>query len=89
MIVPGYGLAVAGAQYAIADIVKTLSKHGIKVTDSPALQGAAPYRCFSGKFVHGIENAGGSLACLGLCDFFIITRTEPPATRVDWLTGGL
>lgn len=31
VIVPGYGLAVAGAQYAIADTVKTLTKHGIKV----------------------------------------------------------
>ena len=35
VIVPGYGLAVAGAQYAIADTVKTLAKHGVKVTDSP------------------------------------------------------
>ncbi|CAM9474252.1 unnamed protein product [Pylaiella littoralis] len=31
VIVPGYGLAVAGAQYAIADTVKTLAKHGVKV----------------------------------------------------------
>eukprot|EP00904_Undaria_pinnatifida_P001419 jgi/Undpi1/11278/HiC_scaffold_30.g13576.m1 len=31
VIVPGYGLAVAGAQYAIAEAVKTLSKHGVKV----------------------------------------------------------
>mmetsp|Transcript_14687 Transcript_14687/g.19338 ORF Transcript_14687/g.19338 Transcript_14687/m.19338 type:complete len:1075 (+) Transcript_14687:107-3331(+) len=31
-IVPGYGLAVAKAQYAIADLVKILTKHGIKVT---------------------------------------------------------
>lgn len=30
-IVPGYGLAVAKAQYAIADLVKILSHHGIKV----------------------------------------------------------
>lgn len=30
VIVPGYGLAVAGAQYAIAETVKTLTKHGIK-----------------------------------------------------------
>ena len=38
VIVPGYGLAVAGAQYAIADTVKTLTKHGVKVcvqTDRP------------------------------------------------------
>ncbi|CAM9941677.1 unnamed protein product, partial [Hapterophycus canaliculatus] len=31
VIVPGYGLAVAGAQYAIAETVKTLAKHGVKV----------------------------------------------------------
>ena len=31
LIVPGYGLAVAGAQYAIADLVKTLSAKGIAV----------------------------------------------------------
>eukprot|EP00884_Botryococcus_braunii_P006438 jgi/Botrbrau1/15796/Bobra.4_1s0147.1 len=31
IIVPGYGLAVAGAQYDIADLVKTLIGHGIKV----------------------------------------------------------
>lgn len=31
VIVPGYGLAVAGAQYAIADAVKILTKHGVKV----------------------------------------------------------
>lgn len=32
VIVPGYGLAVAGAQYAIADAVKILTSHGVKVT---------------------------------------------------------
>jgi len=31
MIVPGYGLAVAQAQYPIADLVKTLTERGIKV----------------------------------------------------------
>lgn len=31
VIVPGYGLAVAGAQYAIADLVKTLVKEGVDV----------------------------------------------------------
>jgi NAD(P) transhydrogenase len=31
LIVPGYGLAVAGAQYAIADLVKTLAAKGIAV----------------------------------------------------------
>ncbi|KAK9824598.1 hypothetical protein WJX72_011597 [[Myrmecia] bisecta] len=31
VIVPGYGLAVAGAQYAIADLVKTLRAKGITV----------------------------------------------------------
>lgn len=31
IIVPGYGLAVAGAQYAIADLVKTLRANGIDV----------------------------------------------------------
>ena len=31
LIVPGYGLAVAGAQYAIADIVKALKSKGINV----------------------------------------------------------
>jgi len=31
IIVPGYGLAVAKAQYAVADMVTTLIKHGIKV----------------------------------------------------------
>eukprot|EP01099_Mayorella_cantabrigiensis_P000892 TRINITY_DN137_c0_g1_i2.p1 TRINITY_DN137_c0_g1~~TRINITY_DN137_c0_g1_i2.p1 ORF type:complete len:371 (+),score=98.32 TRINITY_DN137_c0_g1_i2:633-1745(+) len=31
IIVPGYGLAVAKAQYAVADMVKTLTQHGIKV----------------------------------------------------------
>ena len=29
--VPGYGLAVAGAQYAIADLVKTLASKGVRV----------------------------------------------------------
>ena len=29
--VPGYGLAVAGAQYAIADLVKTLASKGVQV----------------------------------------------------------
>ena len=29
--VPGYGLAVAGAQYAIADLVKTLVSKGVRV----------------------------------------------------------
>lgn len=32
IITPGYGLAVAGAQYAIADLVKSLQKVGIKVS---------------------------------------------------------
>jgi NAD(P) transhydrogenase len=32
LIVPGYGLAVANAQYAIADLVKTLKGKGIEVT---------------------------------------------------------
>lgn len=31
IITPGYGLAVAKAQYAVADIVKTLQNHGIQV----------------------------------------------------------
>ena len=31
LIVPGYGLAVANAQYAIADLVKTLRSKGIDV----------------------------------------------------------
>eukprot|EP00612_Vaucheria_litorea_P002446 CAMPEP_0171456254 /NCGR_PEP_ID=MMETSP0945-20130129/2812_1 /TAXON_ID=109269 /ORGANISM="Vaucheria litorea, Strain CCMP2940" /LENGTH=981 /DNA_ID=CAMNT_0011981637 /DNA_START=433 /DNA_END=3378 /DNA_ORIENTATION=+ len=31
VIVPGYGMAVAGAQYACAEIVKTLTEHGIDV----------------------------------------------------------
>jgi NAD/NADP transhydrogenase beta subunit len=31
IIVPGYGLAVASAQYAIADLVKTLTSKDIKV----------------------------------------------------------
>lgn len=31
IITPGYGLAVAKAQYAIADIVKALTAKGIKV----------------------------------------------------------
>lgn len=31
LIVPGYGLAVANAQYAIADLVKTLKSKGIEV----------------------------------------------------------
>ena len=31
VIVPGYGMAVAQAQYAIADIVRILKEHGIKV----------------------------------------------------------
>ena len=31
IIVPGYGLAVASAQYAIADLVKTLTSRDIKV----------------------------------------------------------
>ncbi|CAM9664634.1 unnamed protein product, partial [Chrysoparadoxa australica] len=32
VIVPGYGLAVAGAQYACAELVKILSHHGISVS---------------------------------------------------------
>ena len=31
MIVPGYGMAVAQAQYAIAELTKHLIDHGIKV----------------------------------------------------------
>lgn len=31
VIVPGYGLAVAGAQYAIADLVKMLRSKGVEV----------------------------------------------------------
>jgi len=31
IIVPGYGLAVAKAQYAVADMVKSLREHGINV----------------------------------------------------------
>lgn len=31
IIVPGYGLAVAKAQYAIADMVRTLKEKGINV----------------------------------------------------------
>lgn len=34
MIVPGYGLAVAKAQYAIAELVHTLSSHGCKIVFS-------------------------------------------------------
>lgn len=36
IIVPGYGLAVAGAQYDIADLIKTLRGHGINVRYSSA-----------------------------------------------------
>ncbi|KAL0477802.1 proton-translocating NAD(P)+ transhydrogenase [Acrasis kona] len=32
IIVPGYGLAVARAQYPIAELVKTLTGHGVKVS---------------------------------------------------------
>lgn len=31
VIVPGYGLAVANAQYAVADLVKTLTSKGVEV----------------------------------------------------------
>jgi H+-translocating NAD(P) transhydrogenase len=31
IIVPGYGLAVARAQYAVAEMVKTLRDHGVEV----------------------------------------------------------
>lgn len=31
VIVPGYGMAVAQAQYAIAEMTKTLREHGIQV----------------------------------------------------------
>ncbi|CAN0445710.1 unnamed protein product, partial [Discosporangium mesarthrocarpum] len=31
IIVPGYGLAVAKAQYAIAELTKTLTDNGVKV----------------------------------------------------------
>ena len=31
VIVPGYGLAVANAQYAIAELVSTLREHGVNV----------------------------------------------------------
>jgi NAD(P) transhydrogenase len=31
VIVPGYGMAVAQAQYAIAEMTKTLKEHGVKV----------------------------------------------------------
>ena len=31
IIVPGYGLAVARAQYAVAEMVKTLRDHGVQV----------------------------------------------------------
>ena len=31
VIVPGYGLAVAKAQYAVADMVKMLKDAGVKV----------------------------------------------------------
>ena len=34
VIVPGYGLAVAKAQYAIAELVHTLSSHGCKIVFS-------------------------------------------------------
>lgn len=34
IIVPGYGLAVAKAQYAIAELTKSLRDHGIQVRDS-------------------------------------------------------
>lgn len=34
VIVPGYGVAVAKAQYAIAELVALLSKHGVKVVFS-------------------------------------------------------
>lgn len=37
IIVPGYGLAVAGAQYAIADLVKTLRSKGVDVKYAPIL----------------------------------------------------
>ena len=43
VIVPGYGLAVAGAQYAIADLVKMLRSKGVEVkcalrlSDTPAV----------------------------------------------------
>lgn len=37
IIVPGYGLAVASAQYAIADLVKTLTSKDIKVRLAPCL----------------------------------------------------
>ena len=36
IIVPGYGLAVASAQYAIADLVKTLTSKDIKVRSAAA-----------------------------------------------------
>ena len=41
IIVPGYGLAVAGAQYDIAELVKTLKSHDIKVRCVPLATPAA------------------------------------------------
>ncbi len=38
IIVPGYGLAVASAQYAIADLVKTLTSKDIKVRSADATE---------------------------------------------------
>jgi len=38
-IVPGYGLAVAKAQYGIAELVTILHKHGVKVRGEGASGG--------------------------------------------------
>ena len=45
IIVPGYGLAVASAQYAIADLVKTLTSKDIKVRSAHAFAAHASASC--------------------------------------------
>lgn len=51
VIVPGYGLAVAGAQYAIAETVKVLTKHGIKVMEFLSTWMKPSERCGNEAFV--------------------------------------
>lgn len=49
VIVPGYGLAVARAQYAVAQIAADLEARGVQVSAREKLKGKAPGKSLRGK----------------------------------------
>ena len=87
IITPGYGLAVARAQYPVADIAARLRAHGVKLV--------ARHQCFHlSARVLGLADQGGALRVQRVAQvlqvlFLLCVQVEPPGHLVDHLVAFL